>query len=67
MESPTHQLVTCAQGGDLAAANQLIAAFYEPIYAFLRRLAANDADAADLTQRTFGRVGPAPRRCTGRQ
>src|SRR5262249_34744617 len=26
------------------------------IYGFLRRLAGNEADAADLTQRTFGRV-----------
>jgi len=30
--------------------------FYERIYAFLRRLAGNEADAADLTQRTFGRL-----------
>jgi RNA polymerase sigma-70 factor (ECF subfamily) len=34
----------------------LISLFYERIYAFLRRLTANDADAADLTQRTFTRV-----------
>jgi len=35
---------------------ELIELFYERIYAFLRRLTANDADAADLTQRTFARV-----------
>ncbi len=56
MESQTDQLVENARRGDKAAANHLIELFYERIYAFLRRLAANDADAADLTQRTFGRV-----------
>ena len=56
MESQTDQLVASARRGDKTAANQLIELFYERIYAFLRRLAANDADAADLTQRTFGRV-----------
>ena len=56
MELQTDQLVENARRGDKAAANQLIESFYERIYAFLRRLAANDADAADLTQRTFARV-----------
>jgi RNA polymerase sigma-70 factor, ECF subfamily len=56
MEQQIDQLVENARRGDKAAANQLIESFYERIYAFLRRLAANDADAADLTQRTFGRV-----------
>jgi len=56
MELRPDQLVENARRGDKAAANQLIESFYERIYAFLRRLAANDADAADLTQRTFGRV-----------
>jgi RNA polymerase sigma-70 factor (ECF subfamily) len=53
---PEHQLVTAAGRGNKTAAAQLVERFYERIYAFLRRLAANDADAADLTQRTFGRV-----------
>src|SRR5207237_10819875 len=35
---------------------ELIELFYERIYGFLRRLTANDADAADLTQLTFSRV-----------
>jgi RNA polymerase sigma-70 factor (ECF subfamily) len=35
---------------------QLIEDHYQRIYAFLRRLCGNDADAADLTQKTFGRV-----------
>jgi len=56
MESQTDQLVQRACRQDQAAANELIELSYERIYAFLRRLAANDADAADLTQRTFSRV-----------
>jgi len=56
MESQTDQLVQNARRGDQAAANQLIELFYERIYAFLRRLVANESDAADLTQRTFSRV-----------
>lgn len=56
MESQTDQLVENARRGDVTAANNLIELFYERIYAFLRRLTANDADAADLTQRTFARV-----------
>jgi len=56
MEPDANQLVETARGGDRAAAAELIELFYERVYAFLRRLAANDADAADLTQRTFGRV-----------
>lgn len=51
-----NKLVENARRGDTAAANKLVRLFYERIYAFLRRLAGNDADAADLTQRTFSRV-----------
>jgi RNA polymerase sigma-70 factor (ECF subfamily) len=56
METDANQLVASALNGDRAAAVQLIELFYERIYAFLRRLTSQDADAADLTQRTFGRV-----------
>jgi RNA polymerase sigma-70 factor (ECF subfamily) len=56
MEPDPNQQVEMARRGERAAAIELIELFYERIYAFLRRLAANDADAADLTQRTFGRV-----------
>ena len=56
MEPDAHQLVERARCGDGSAATELISLFYERIYAFLRRLTANDADAADLTQRTFARV-----------
>jgi RNA polymerase sigma-70 factor (ECF subfamily) len=41
---------------DEVAAIELIDLFYRRIFAFLRRLSGNDADAADLTQRTFSRV-----------
>jgi RNA polymerase sigma-70 factor (ECF subfamily) len=53
---PANGLVESARQGDKAAATQLVEMFYERIYAFLRRLAGNDPDAADLTQKTFGRV-----------
>jgi RNA polymerase sigma-70 factor (ECF subfamily) len=56
MEPDANQLAETARRGDRAAAVKLIELFYERIYAFLRRLAANEADGADLTQRTFGRV-----------
>lgn len=53
---PANQLAEAARHGDKVAATRLIELFYERIYAFLRRLSDNDADAADLTQRTFSRV-----------
>ncbi len=53
---PTNGLVEAAGRGDRAAAVQLIELFYARIFAFLRRLAGNEDDAADLTQRTFSRV-----------
>ena len=56
MELDPNQTVENIRRGDKAAADELIEPYYERIYAFLRRLAANEADAADLTQRTFGRV-----------
>src|SRR5438093_1503456 len=56
MEPEASQLVESVRAGDKAAAVELIELFYERIYAFLRRRTSNDADAADLTQRTFGSV-----------
>jgi RNA polymerase sigma-70 factor (ECF subfamily) len=56
MDSNLNQLVEAARAGDKTAAVGLIEQFYERVYAFLRRLAANEDDAADLTQRTFSRV-----------
>ena len=52
----TEALATRAQAGEREAAVELIELFYERIYAFLRRLTANETEAADLTQRTFARV-----------
>src|SRR3954466_13280699 len=56
MEPDPNRVLEKARGGDLRAASELIELFYARIYAFLRRLSANEADAADLTQRTFSRV-----------
>lgn len=53
---PANRLVESARQGDLAAASQLVELFYERIYAYLRRLSGNEADAADLTQKTFSRM-----------
>ncbi len=56
MQTEKSQLAERARRGDNAAVIELIELFYERIYAFLRRLTGNEADAADLTQRTFARV-----------
>jgi|ERR1017187_6001463 RNA polymerase sigma-70 factor (ECF subfamily) len=56
MDLDPNQLMGMARRDSPAAAVQLIEHYYERIYSFLRRLTGNDADAADLTQRTFSRV-----------
>jgi len=56
MEITSDQMVDRARQGDQVAAASLIGLYYERIYAFLRRLSSNDADASDLTQLTFTRV-----------
>src|SRR5512133_1161559 len=56
MHTENSQLAERARRGDDAAVMELIELFYARIYAFLRRLTGNEADAADLTQRTFARV-----------
>jgi RNA polymerase sigma-70 factor (ECF subfamily) len=56
MKTEADDLVERIAKGEQVAAVDLVDLFYERIYAFLRRLSANDADAADLTQKTFGRV-----------
>ncbi len=55
-EEATERILSQARAGDAEAAAGLIDIFHERIYAFLRRLSANDTDAEDLTQRTFTRV-----------
>ena len=56
MEPDVNRVLEKARRGDATATSDLIELFYARIYAFLRRLSGNDADAADLTQRTFSRV-----------
>src|SRR2546428_1321284 len=56
MELNGNQLANNTRPANQPKAVELIELFYERIYGFLRRLTANDADAADLTQRTFSRV-----------
>ena len=56
MQTDPEQLVKRAGGGDRTAAVELVEQFYERIYAFLRRLTSNEADAADLTQRSSSRI-----------
>src|ERR1043166_7759583 len=56
MERDANEALEAARNGDDGGGIQLIELFYERIYAFLRRMAANDEDAADLTQRTFARI-----------
>src|SRR4051794_20458677 len=56
MSEDSTTLVDRAKAGDRAAASQLIADFYERIFAYHRRRSGNDEDAADLTQKTFCKV-----------
>ena len=55
-----------AKAGDAAAATELVKRHYQKIFAYFRRLCANDEDAADLTQRTFARVWAALASYAGR-
>lgn len=66
MDTDDHQLIAEARQGGMAAATQLVDRFYEAVYAFLRRLAGGDADAEDLTQKTFTRIWQALPRFEGR-
>lgn len=53
---PYQQWCRRALQGDHEAASQLLHGHYSRIYAYLRRLAGSDTDAADLTQETFRKV-----------
>jgi len=46
-------LVLAAQGGNQGALDGLLRAHYDRVYAVCRRLAGNDADAADATQESL--------------
>src|SRR6476620_11443692 len=50
------QLCRAAQEGEMEAASELVATFYQRVFAYLRRRCTNDQDAADLTQKTFSKV-----------
>ena len=50
MSGDDRALVAQAQGGDRAALDELLRRHYDRIYAICRRIAGNDADAADATQ-----------------
>ena len=53
MSDATLQLCERANRGDLEAAAALVDQHYKPIFAWFRRLCGHEADAADLTQKTF--------------
>lgn len=66
MYSDDNDLVKAVCRGELRAATDLVDRYYSALYAFLRRLVRNEADAADLTQKTFSRAWPALPRFAGR-
>ncbi len=66
MDTDLHQIIEAARHGDKAAAVRLVELTYRRVYTFLRRLTRNEADAADLTQRTFSRVWQALPQFAGR-
>jgi RNA polymerase sigma-70 factor, ECF subfamily len=56
MSDGVERLCQQARGGDTTAAAELVALHYERVFAFLRRLCGNEADAEDLTQKTFAKA-----------
>ena len=56
MSDSAETLCLRAQAGDTDAARTLVDLTYERIYAYVRRLSGQDEDAADLTQKTFGKA-----------
>lgn len=56
MSNQAEQLCERARAGDMTAASELVALHYQKIFAFFRRQCANDADAEDLTQKTFSKA-----------
>jgi RNA polymerase sigma factor (sigma-70 family) len=56
MSDPVEKLCRQAQAGDAAAASELLTLHYQPIFAWFHRLCGNEADAADLTQKTFAKA-----------
>src|ERR1700743_1346518 len=56
MSEQVEQLCERAKGGDVVAASELVTLHYQRVFAFFRRLCGKDADAEDLTQKTFSKV-----------
>jgi RNA polymerase sigma-70 factor (ECF subfamily) len=56
MQADEQTLVQAARRGEPAAGAELVERHYAAIFAFLRRLAGSETEAADLTQITFTRV-----------
>ena len=56
MSDPSEQLVGLARAGQQAAAEELVDQHYPSVFAYFRRLCGSEADAADLTQKTFVKV-----------
>lgn len=56
MSDHAERLCERAGAGDMGAASELVGLFYDRVYAYFRRLCGSDADAADLTQKTFFKV-----------
>lgn len=66
MEAEDAVLVTAAQGGDQRALDQLLRRHYDRLYGVCRRLAGNDADAADATQEALIAIARGLHRFDGR-
>ena len=56
MEEPEPALIRAAAAGDLTAFEQLVRAYQQHVWRFLRRLLADAGAAEDVTQETFLRV-----------
>jgi RNA polymerase sigma-70 factor (ECF subfamily) len=56
MSDQAAKLCQRAKAGDMEAASELVAQHYERVFAWFRRLCGHEADAADLTQKTFCKV-----------
>ena len=56
MSDQAAKLCQRATAGDMEAASELVTQHYERVFAWFRRLCGQEADAADLTQKTFCKV-----------
>jgi RNA polymerase sigma-70 factor (ECF subfamily) len=56
MNDEAGRLCAGAKAGDMTAASELVTLFSGSIFAYFRRFTPNDADAEDLTQKTFVKV-----------